>query len=139
MASMELLKMINQAISNELQVSIQYMWQHVCWSGVKSFAVNSELKNIAIMEMKHAEIIAERLFYLGEKPTVNPSKVIVGETLKEMFEQNIKDEEKTISLYKQIIQKAKDEGDLSTAHIFNRILLEEEEHHDFFISIVEDL
>jgi bacterioferritin len=89
--------------------------------------------------MKHAEIIAERLFYLGEKPTVNPSKVIVGETLKEMFEQNIKDEEKTISLYKQIIQKAKDEGDLSTAHIFNRILLEEEEHHDFFISIVEDL
>ena len=40
------------------QVSIQYMWQHVLWSGVKGFAVNVELKRIAITDMKHAEAIA---------------------------------------------------------------------------------
>lgn len=65
MASKDLLDLLNKAIARELQVSIQYMWQHVQWRGVKGFAVKDELKNIAISEMKHAEAIAERLSYLG--------------------------------------------------------------------------
>ncbi|MGD0550574.1 MAG: ferritin, partial [Candidatus Bathyarchaeia archaeon] len=35
MASAKLLDMLNQAIARELQVSIQYMWQHVQWKGVE--------------------------------------------------------------------------------------------------------
>ncbi|MCS7114374.1 MAG: ferritin, partial [Nitrososphaerota archaeon] len=38
MVSKKLLDMLNDAIARELQVSIQYMWQHVQWSGVKGFA-----------------------------------------------------------------------------------------------------
>ena len=68
MASDKLKQMMNQAISMEIQVSIQYMWQHVQWSGVKHFAVSEQLEDIAVQEMKHAEKIAERLWYLGEKP-----------------------------------------------------------------------
>jgi len=52
--SQALLDKLNDAIAREIQVSIQYMWQHVQWSGVKGFAVHSELKSIAIAEMKHA-------------------------------------------------------------------------------------
>ncbi|MEK7309284.1 MAG: ferritin, partial [Planctomycetota bacterium] len=37
-ASKELLDLLNTAIARELQVSIQYMWQHILWSGVKHFA-----------------------------------------------------------------------------------------------------
>jgi len=58
MASQALLEMLNKAIARELQVAIQYMWQHVQWKGVKAFAVQEELKNIAVAEMKHAESIA---------------------------------------------------------------------------------
>ena len=58
-ASKELMSLLNQSIARELQVAIQYMWQHVQWSGVKGFAVKDELKSIAIAEMKHAEAIAE--------------------------------------------------------------------------------
>jgi bacterioferritin len=86
MASKELLDMLNKAIARELQVSIQYMWQHVQWRGVKSFAVKEELKKIAITEMKHAETIAERLFYLGGTPTTKPDPIFVRESLKEMIE-----------------------------------------------------
>jgi bacterioferritin len=72
MASKKLLEMLNKAIARELQVVIQYMWQHVQWSGIKGFAVQDEIEKIAITEMKHAEKIAERLFYLGGIPTTKP-------------------------------------------------------------------
>ncbi len=139
LASKELLDLLNDAIARELQVSIQYMWQHVQWSGVKGFAVQEELKKIAITEMKHAEAIAERLFYLGGIPTTKPTEIFVGKTLKEMIERDVKDEENAIKLYKEIIEKALKEKDQTTAFIFEGILKDEEEHHDFFTTLLEEI
>jgi bacterioferritin len=137
MASKELLELLNQAIARELQVSIQYMWQHILWKGVQGFAVKDELEKIAITEMKHAEAIAERLVYLGGKPTTQPSPITIGENLREMLEQDKMAEEWAIELYKRIIEKAQEERDYTTARLFRSILQEEEEHHDTFTSLLE--
>jgi bacterioferritin len=137
MTSQKLLDLMNKGIGRELQVSIQYMWQHVQWSGVKGFAVHDEFKKIGITEMKHAEKIAERLFYLGGKPTTKPEAITVGENLKEMIEADIKAEDTAIKLYREIIKVAEDEGDVTTAHIFRKILEEEEEHQDTFTTLIE--
>ncbi|MEM2897453.1 MAG: ferritin-like domain-containing protein [Candidatus Bathyarchaeia archaeon] len=139
MTSKELLDVLNEAIARELQVSIQYMWQHVQWRGVKGLAVQEELKKIAITEMKHAEAIAERLFYLGGIPTTKPEPIFVGESLKEMIERDKKDEEGAITLYKAIISMAQKEGDITTVRIFEKILEDEEEHHDTFTSLLEEI
>jgi bacterioferritin len=139
MASKKLLEMLNDAIAREIQVSIQYMWQHVQWSGVKGFAVQEELKKIAVTEMKHAEAIAERLFYLGGTPTTKPSEIFVGKTLKEMIQRDVKDEENAISLYKEIIAQARTEKDETTAFLFEGILKDEEEHHDTFTTLMEEI
>jgi len=139
MTSKELLDMLNKAIARELQVSIQYMWQHVQWSGVKGFAVQDELEKIAITEMKHAEAIAERLFYLGGIPTTKPTEIFVGEALKEMIARDIKDEENAIKLYKAIIAQARKEKDETTALLFMNILKDEEDHHDTFTTLLEGL
>ena len=137
--SSALLDMLNEAIAREMQVTIQYMWQHVQWSGVKGFAVHDELKSIGIMEMKHAEAIAERLFYLGGIPTTKPSPIFVGTTLREMIERNVKDEENAINLYKQIVEMTRREGDETTNRLFREILQQEEDHHDTFTTLLEDL
>ena len=137
--SSQLLDLLNQAIARELQVVVQYMWQHVQWSGVKGFAVQGKLQSIAIEEMKHAEAIAERLYYLGGKPTTKPSPIFVGDTLKEMIEQDTKDEEGAIKLYKQIVEQARKEGDETTNRLFREILQQEEDHHDTFTTLIEDL
>lgn len=139
MTSKKLLDILNSAIARELQVAIQYMWQHVQWSGVKGFAVQEELKKIAITEMKHAETIAERLFYLGGIPTTKPEPIFVKKTLKEMIAQDVKDEKNAIELYKTIIEMAQKEGDVTTAFMFKEILEDEEEHHDTFTTLLEDL
>jgi bacterioferritin len=131
--------MLNDAIAREMQVSIQYMWQHVQWGGVKGFAVQDELKKIAIAEMKHAEAIAERLFYLGATPTTKPTEIVVGKTLKEMITRDVKDEENAIKLYKEIIAQAEKEKDETTAFLFMGILKDEEEHHDTFTTLLEEI
>ena len=137
MASAKLLDMLNQAIARELQVSIQYMWQHVQWKGVEGYAVNEEFKKIAVGEMKHAEKIAERLWYLGGKPTTAPSSIVVGDKLEEMIKFDVKAELEAIGMYKEIMELAEEEGDVATKEIFEEIEEDEEEHHDFFTSLFE--
>lgn len=139
MASKEMLEMLNKAIARELQVAVQYMWQHVMWKGVKAFAVKDELKSVAITEMKHAEAIAERLAYLGGIPTTKPEPIFVGANLKEMINRDKEDEEGAITLYKQAIEMAKKEGDEVTKRMFQKILADEEEHHDTFSGLLEEI
>ena len=138
-ASRELLEQLNQAIARELQVSIQYVWQHVLWSGVPGFAVKDELRSIAVTEMKHAEAIAERLAYLGGTPTTKPEPIFVGETLKEMIERDVADEEGAMALYRQIVARAGEDGDIVTQELFKGILVDEEDHHDTFTSLLDGM
>ena len=136
-ASPKMMKLLNDAIARELQVIVQYMWQHVLWSGVKGYAVKDAFKAIAIDEMKHAEMIAERLNYFDGVPTTKPTPIFIGKTLKEMLEADKKDEEGAIDLYKEIIELARQEGDDTTGHLFRQILQDEEDHHDTFKTLLE--
>lgn len=80
MASAQLKKIMNEAISRELKVSIQYMFQHIMIKGKRAKFIGTELRAIAIAEMLHAEKIAERLVYLGEIPTTTPAPVDITGT-----------------------------------------------------------
>lgn len=137
MTSQKLKDMLNQSIAREIQVSIQYMWQHVQWMGVDHFSVSDKFKEIAVQEMKHAEKIAERLWYLGGVPTTKPSPITVGESLWKMVDLDIKAEEEAMELYRKVENVAEAEGDVTTRFIFESILEDEEDHHDFFTSLKE--
>ncbi len=131
--------MLNGAIAREMQVAVQYMWQHVQWIGVKGYATRDAFQEIAIAEMKHAEAIAERLFYLGGIPTTKPDPINVGKALKEMITQDVKDEQKAMDMYKEIITLARNEKDETTAFLFMGILKDEEDHHDTFTTLLEQV
>jgi bacterioferritin len=135
----KLKEMLNDAIAREMAVSIQYMWQHVQVMGVKAVAVQDQFKKTAITEMKHAEKIAERLWYLEGTPTTKPTPINVGKSLKEFLELDTKAEEEAILLYKKIIDQAQKEVDVTTAFIFKEILEDEEEHHDLFTTMLEEV
>ena len=137
--SEKLKEMLNDAIAREIAVSIQYMWQHVQVIGVKGIAVQDQFQKTAIAEMKHAEKIAERLWYLEGTPTVKPAPIKVGESLKEFLELDTKAEEEAISLYKKIVAQSQKEEDVTTAFIFKEILEDEEEHHDLFTTMLEEV
>jgi bacterioferritin len=137
MASKELKDKLNQAIAMELQVSVQYIWQHVTITGINAESVGGVFKKIAITEMKHAEAIAERLDYLGGKLTTKPNPIVVGNGVKDMLQLDKKAEEGTIKLYKEIVALAAKEKDIVTKKLFEEILSDEEEHHNQFSTLLE--
>jgi bacterioferritin len=132
LASQKLLEYLNKGIARELQVSIQYMWQHVQVTGTDGVIVEDIFRKTAIAEMKHAERLAERLDYLNGVATTMPDPIFVRGSLIEMLKQNERDEEKAITLYKKAIQVAADEGDYTTRRMLEEILAEEETHINTF-------
>ena len=132
MVSQKLLEFLNKGIARELQVSIQYMWQHVQVTGMDGAVVEDVFRKTAIMEMKHAERLAERLDYLDGVPTTKPDPIFVGGSLIEMLTQDERDEEESINLYKEAIQVAAEDGDYTTRRMLEEILAEEENHINTF-------
>lgn len=136
MISQKLLDFLNKAIARELQVSIQYMWQHIQVTGIDGAIVEDIFRKIAIAEMKHAERLAERLDYLNGVATTKPDPIFVGGSLIEMLTQDQRDEEDAIELYKEAIQAAAKEGDYTTRRLLEEILADEETHINTFGKLI---
>ncbi|MBN2154270.1 MAG: hypothetical protein JW839_22640 [Candidatus Lokiarchaeota archaeon] len=140
--SAELVALLNEAVSRELQVSVQYILQYTKMEKIlrKVRAENillgkttyeelgKKLKSMAIEEMKHAATIMERLYYLGADATSKADKVTIGSTLKDFMELGYKAEEEALALYMKIIKLAESEGDMETGQIFRKIYTDEEKH-----------
>jgi bacterioferritin len=135
-ASSKLTDMMNEAIAGELQAIVQYMWHHIMVKGLNSASLMDVFEDIAMDEMKHAEKIAERLFYFDVAPTTKPNPIAKGGTPEQMLKADIKAEEEAITLYKEIIKRASAEKDETTRLLFESILSEEEGHHDTFTTLL---
>ncbi|MEJ2183031.1 MAG: ferritin-like domain-containing protein [Nitrospirota bacterium] len=137
MAAKKMGELLNQAIAREIAVSIQYMWQHVMVKGLYAQSVGPVFRQIALTEMLHAEMIAERLDYLGGKPTTEPATINVGGSDPEaMLKLDVKAEEEALALYREIIELAQKEGDYTTRKLFEDILRDEENHHNTFLNLL---
>jgi bacterioferritin len=132
LVSKKLMELLNKGVARELQVSIQYMWQHVQVTGLEGILVKHIFKEIAISEMKHAEELAERISSQNGIPIDKPDPIFVGGSLIEMLKQNQQNEEEAIRLYKNAIQIAEAEGDFTTRRLLEKILSDEEKHIDIF-------
>ena len=137
MVSPKLMELLNAGAAREIQVSIQYIWQHIMCKGLFSESVSKVFEDTAIAEMKHYEKIAKRIDYLGGNPTTKPAEIKFGKTIKEMLDLDKKAEEEAIALYKQIIEVAEAEKDNTTKFIFEEILKDEEDHHYKFSTLLE--
>lgn len=136
--SQELIDMLQGAIARELAASIQYMWHHVTAKGLASPEFRRLVKEISIVEMKHAEAIAERLDYLGATPTSKPTPITVEGNLLKKIADDLATEREAISFYKEIIDKADAENDVVTRNLFEDILAAEEEHESKFASLLQE-
>lgn len=135
-ASAKLTEMMNQALAAELQAIIQYQWHHVMIKGMHSAELSEVFKKASMVEMRHAEEIAERLNYFDVAPTIKPNPIAVGGDAPTMIRADIKAEEDAITLYKTIIKQAASEGDETTRLLLEEILSEEEDHHDTFTTLL---
>ena len=127
-ASEDLLTAMNDALSEELASTVQYMWQHVQARGLESAAIAGVLKGLSMVEMDHAYRIAERIDLLGGVPTTAVGPVKVGDDLRQMLEDDLKAERDAVEMYRSLVKLARKEDDPVTLRLVEDILGETEEH-----------
>jgi bacterioferritin len=136
-ADQRLLDILNRSIARELQVSTQYMWQHVMAVGLESPAIREIFKKVAIEEMKHAETFAERLDFLGGVPTTKPAPIMVGGDLRKMIQDDLDAEKEAVEMYREAISIATEVNDPVTRLMYEEILENEEEHLKTFDDLLK--
>lgn len=128
----KVIEFLNKALTNELTAINQY-WLHyrvlADW-GVTKLAEYE--RHESIDEMKHADVLAERILFLGGLPNFQAiHKLKVGETVDEILKADLAVEMEAIPLLKDAIAHCEEVRDYTTREIFERILESEEEHVDF--------
>ncbi len=92
----------------------------------------------AIDEMKHADVLMERILYLDGVPNVQRlGKVTVGETVPEQFKIDLALEVEAVARLNKAIALAVDVGDNGTRDLIGKILTSEEEHIDWLEAQLE--
>ena len=128
----KVIEFLNKALTNELTAINQY-WLHyrvlADW-GVSKLAEYE--RHESIDEMKHADVLAERILFLGGLPNFQAiHKLKVGETVEEILKADLAVEMEAIPLLKDAIAHCETVRDYTSREIFERILENEEEHVDF--------
>ncbi|MBO9601754.1 MAG: bacterioferritin [Novosphingobium sp.] len=123
---------LNKALTNELTAINQY-WLHYRtlnhW-GVRKLAEKEREESID--EMKHADMLAERILFLDGLPNFQAiNRLKVGETVEEILKADLALEMEAIPLLRDAIEHSEKVRDYVSREIFERILESEEEHVDF--------
>ncbi|PIT83927.1 ferritin [Candidatus Micrarchaeota archaeon CG10_big_fil_rev_8_21_14_0_10_45_29] len=144
----ELIAELNKALCDEWLAYYQY------WAGAKvirgkmSPAIKAELEEHANDELKHANMLSERIITLGGTPVVKFEELLklssCGYDAPEnpdslaLLEQNIKGERCAIDVYKKIVDMVRGKDDI-TYKMAVSILEDEIEHEEDLQSMQEDL
>ena len=124
---------LNAARSRELTAILQYMNNHYQLEDSDFGKLAKVFKEIAIVEMKHAEKLAERILFLNGVPTYKlESEVQKGLDIPGMLKVSEGLEQGAIDMYNQSINLCAAEGDDGTKQIFQELLAQEEDHIDTF-------
>ena len=132
----KVIEVLNKARALELHAIHQYMNQHYSLDDMDYGELAANMKLIAIDEMRHAENFAERIKELGGEPTTNKEgKVVTGQDVPAIYESDVNQEDATIEAYSQFLAVCKEQGDIVTARLFERIIEEEQVHLTYYENI----
>ena len=122
---------LNKALREELTAINQYfLHAEMCenWGYSK---LSDFIKKQSIGEMKHAEVLIERILFLDGSPSMQPLELTVGGSVKAMLESDLGLELGAVKQYNDSIAIATKEGDNGSRDLFVTLLKDEEGHVDF--------
>jgi len=123
---------LNAALKEELTAINQYFLHAEMCDNWKYDKLGSFIKKQSIDEMKHAEILIERILFLDATPSMTePMQISIGQNVKEQLENDLKLELGAVKLYNNSVRIARDEGDNASRELFEMLLKDEESHVDW--------
>jgi bacterioferritin len=136
----KVIEALNKARSMELQAIHQYMNQHYSLDDMDYGDLAVKVKLIAIDEMRHAEMFAERIKELGGEPTAEPAeKVVKGQKVEVIFPFDAELEDDTMDVYNQFLLICRENGDSTSMKLFETIVDEEQIHFNYFDNVSDHI
>ncbi len=126
-------ELLNKAVAMELTALHQYMYFHFRCDDYGYDLLASIFKRIAIQEMLHVEMFAERIFFLkGDVMMKWDGEVQHIADVEKMLELATQLETDTVAAYNKFANECSANADSVSKTLFERIIGEEEVHEDQF-------
>ncbi|HEV7997348.1 MAG TPA: bacterioferritin [Stellaceae bacterium] len=132
------LQHLNTVLKNELTAINQYflhsrMLRHWGMTKLSAFEYTE-----SIDEMKHADRLIERILFLDGLPNLQDlDKLLIGESVQEVLECDLRLEQKALTALREGIVHCESVRDFVTRDLFSEILKAEEDHVDFIETQLE--
>ena len=144
----EIITMLNKAYADEWLAYYQYFIEAKVIKGIMKDAAIAELTQHATDELRHANMVADRILQLGGTPLVNPKEWFTHTNcgyeepkdfdVVSILEDSIKGEQCAISVYSELADMTKDK-DIITYDIVSEILADEVEHEEDLQALHDDI
>jgi len=134
----KVIEYLNKALENELTAINQYFLHARMYKNWGFEKLNEKEYHESIDEMKHADLLIERILFLEGLPNLqNIGKILIGENPEEMLGCDLKLELIAIPVLREAIEYCESIKDFVSREIFADILESEEEHVDWLETQLE--
>ncbi len=128
----DILDALNGALTIELTAINQYFCQSKMCTNWGFHKLGAKHYEESLGEMKHAEMLIERIIFLEGVPEIARYDTIrVGADVKDQFEKDLELETGAVQAYNTAIALALEVKDAGSRELMERILVDSEEHVDW--------
>jgi len=127
----KVLSELNKALREELTAINQYFLHAEMCENWGYKRLSGYIKKQSIGEMKHAEVLIERILFLDGSPSMQPLELTVGGTVKGMLESDLALEVSAVKQYNKAVEIATAENDNGSRDLLVELLKDEESHVDW--------
>jgi bacterioferritin len=128
----KIIESLNARLAEELTAVNQYFVHAEMCENWNYKLLGEAIEKRAIVEMRHAEKLIERILFLEGKPIVGKlNEITIGSHVLEMHKHDLEAEFGAVKGYNESIHLATELGDNNTKTLLESILKEEEEHVDW--------
>lgn len=139
----KVIQLLNKALYNELTAINQYFMHAKMLEDMGFEKLAAKEREESIDEMKHADILMERILFLEGLPNLQDlGKLRIGETVGEMFKCDLAMELDAIPDLRDGVEYCESVRDYVSRDLFQKILDSEEAHVDWLetqLSLVEQV
>jgi bacterioferritin len=123
---------LNLVLKNELTAINQYFLHSRMLANWGVSELSKKEYEESIDEMKHADSLVQRILFLGGLPNLQYlDKLLIGETVEEVIDCDLKFEEKALGDLREAIAHAEAARDYGSRILYEGILKSEEDHIDY--------
>ena len=127
------IELLNSAVADELEAVHQYMYFHFHLDDQGFDPLAAMFKRIAIMEMGHVELLAERILFLKGDVDMKAAREVERITEPEqMLAKAARMEDESARSYNTAAIGCTENADSASKQIFERLVRDEETHFDEF-------